>query len=799
MLAAVFAISMLVQGGAAQQAQRPTVVRDSTSPDSAASRNAARRLPVTASVLATAFHDPAARELFNRARVARIAQDSSLQSYDSKVRQRLSVLLGIGKLGRDRLVFRQENASRVRWQRDAGVRIDVTGARVAIPPLGSPKVERDAVQDAALDTDGLPIPYFPGSENLLISGLVAKTDVNERELVNPLARGAEAYYTFRTGADSVSFRLPDGRMIQLRELEFRPRVPKANVVVGSLWFDIATGQLVRAAYRLAIPAVMTIGVYDESGDSVKTGLGVKLLRTMVQPMTAELSAIIVEYGLYGGRFWLPRSQSIEGSAQALVARVPMKIETSFTYASVNEPLGLAVIHVDTTVKDELRRDPPPPGLDSAARRKWRDSTRAVYVAASKARQDSTDKGLKVGSMRQCDTSATRTIIRFRTEAKIPTETRVPCDVDTLMASSDLPASIFDPGEDVFGSAEAQRLAADALGMGAQPPLSLGNLPAPRIQLGPSMTRYNRVEGFSTGALWDQQLGAGLSATAIGRFGFADKKPNFELSLARSDFSKTIRVNGYTRLTSANDWGSPLNFSSSLGALLFGRDEGFYYRATGAELLWTAERGPRLELRAFSERQSNAPLNTTANLGATFIPNIESANVTSTGASLRYLGSFGQDIRGWRAFTDLRLEGAAGDSSYGRAALDVTLSKALLRRLDAALTLAGGTTVGHVPAQRRWFLGGTQTIRAQGPDTAQSGTAFWMTRMELARSSEFMRTALFGDLGWAGPREQWGQFGRPLSGAGVGFSFLDGLIRFDVAKGIYPRRDVRFAFYFNAPF
>src|SRR6478752_2916036 len=115
MLAAVFAISMLVQGGAAQQAQRPTVVRDSTSPDSAASRNVARRLPVTASVLATAFHDPAARELFNRARVARIAQDSSLQSYDSKVRQRLSVLLGIGKLGRDRLVFRQENASRVRW------------------------------------------------------------------------------------------------------------------------------------------------------------------------------------------------------------------------------------------------------------------------------------------------------------------------------------------------------------------------------------------------------------------------------------------------------------------------------------------------------------------------------------------------------------------------------------------------------------------------------------------------------------------------------------------------------------
>jgi len=797
MLSAFLALSILMQGGTAQQSQRPTVVRDSTPRDSA-TRNAPRRLPVTAALLASAFRDDAARDLFNRARVARLAQDSSLQSYDSKVRQRLSVLVGIGKLGRDRLVFRQESAARVRWQRDAGVRVDVTAGRVAIPPLGSPKTERDALEESVLDNDVSPIPYFPGSENLLISDLAAKTDVNERELVNPLARGAEAYYTFRTG-DSLSFRLPDGHVVQLRELEVRPRVAKPNVVVGSLWFDLATGQLVRAAYRLAIPAEMKVTVTNDAGDSVKTPFIAKLLKTMVQPLTADLSAIVVEYGLYGGRFWLPRSQSIEGSAQALLARVPMKLETSFSYASVNEPLGLTAIHVDTTAFDEQWRAMPPLALDSAARKHWLDSARVAYNAAFKARRDSIDKGLKVGSMRQCDTAATRVEIRYRSEAKIPVEMHVPCDLNKLLASSDLPPSIFDPGEDVFGSAEAERLAAAALGMGAQAPLSLGNLPAPRIQLGPSMTRYNRVEGFSTGALWDQQLGAGLSATAIGRFGFADKRPNFELSLARSDFTKTIRVNGYTRLVSANDWGSPLNFSSSLGALFFGRDEGFYYRATGAELFWTVERGPRVEVRAFSEQQRNAPQNTTANLGATFIPNIESANATSTGASFRYLGSFGQDIRGWRAFTDLRLEGAGGDSSYGRAALDVTLSKAILRRVDAALTVAGGTTTGHVPAQRRWFLGGTQTIRGQAADTAQSGTAFWMTRMELARSSEFMRTALFGDLGWAGNREKWGEFGRPLSGAGVGFSFLDGMIRFDAARGIYPRKDVRFAFYFNAPF
>src|SRR6185503_2701234 len=167
--------------------------------------------------------------------------------------------------------------------------------------------------------------------------------------------------------------------------------------------------------------------------------------------------------------------------------------------------------------------------------------------------------------------------------------------------------------------------------------------------------------------------------------------------------------------------------------------------------------------------------------------------------VRFRHAAGLDPRGLRLFTDLRLEGAGGDSSYGRGALDLTFTRALVGRLGAALTLAGGTTVGHVPAQRQWFLGGTQTIRGQGADTTQSGTAFWMTRVEVARSSKFMRTALFGDLGWAGQREKWGEFGRPLSGAGIGFSFMDGMIRFDAARGFYPRKDIRFAFYFNAPF
>ena len=800
MLAISHALHLFIAAAAAlQQRGQQTIVRDSTPPDSAATRNAPRRLPVTAAVLASAFHDAATRDLFDRARKARLAQDSSLKSYDSKVRQRLSVYVGIGKLGRDRLVYRHESASRIQWQRDAGVRIELTGARVAIPVIGSSKDERSALEDQVTNPDLSPIPYFPGSETLWIGDQVARTEVNERSLVNPIAGGAEAYYTYASG-DSVSFRLPDGRTIQLREMKVRPRSAKPNLAVGSLWFDMATGQLVRAAYRLAVPASMTISVSD--GDSTTaTGRRIGfLLGALISPMTAQLSSVVVEYGLYEGRFWLPRSQSLEGSAQVMMARVPVKMENAFNYSSVNASLNLAAVHVDSTTTDyPPARARPPRELDSAARRKWRDSTFAVYTAAAKARNDSVKAGMHVGSMRQCDTSTTRTITRYRSEARVPVSLTIPCDVDKLVQSPDLPTSIFDPGEEVFGSAEARQLASDALSMAAQAPISLGDLLKPRVQLGPSMSRYNRVEGFSTGVLIDQQFGGGYSAMAIGRFGFSDQVPNVELSLARSNLSKTIRLNGYNRLVSASDWGNPLTFRSSLSTFLFGRDEGFYSRATGAELLWTSERGVRLDWRAFAERNRSAIQRATFSLGANFVPNIEATSGSYAGGAVRLLQNYGLDPRGFRAFTDLRLEGAGGDSSYGRAALDLTLSRALFRNVEAALTIAGGTSVGAVPTQRRWFLGGTQTIRGQSPDTAQSGNAFWMGRFELARGVTGFRTSLFGDLGWTGDRDRWRDVGRPLSGVGVGFSALDGLIRLDVARGVYPRKQTRISFYLGAPF
>ena len=91
------------------------------------------------------------------------------------------------------------------------------------------------------------------------------------------------------------------------------------------------------------------------------------------------------------------------------------------------------------------------------------------------------------------------------------------------------------------------------------------------------------------------------------------------------------------------------------------------------------------------------------------------------------------------------------------------------------------------------------MRGQSPDTAQSGNAFWLTRAELGSNDAGMRPTVFADLGWVGDRTKMGDIVRPMSGVGAGVSFLDGLFRFDVARGIYPRKQFRVDLYLEAKF
>ncbi|HET9799636.1 MAG TPA: hypothetical protein VFP90_16680, partial [Gemmatimonadaceae bacterium] len=686
-------------------------------------RKPPKRIEVTPEHLATAFRDPGARSILLVARAARERQDSALVAYDATTYQRVSAGIGFSRFGRDRLAFRSEGATRVRWRRGVGAYVDVTGSRTVIPIAG---------KSAHVDIEGSlsPIPYYPGTETLWIGASTARRVVDENEeIIHPLAEGAEAYYTYESG-DSATFRLPGGRAIRLRELKVRPRTPRWNLAVGSLWFDMSGGQLVRAAYRMSVP--MDIEAVAREDDSTAFEDVPRVMKPMLFPMKAEISAVGVEYGLYQGRFWLPRVQIAQGGAQVGFVRIPFKLEQKFAYDRVNAGETL----------------PPIPTAADSASPEMNVSVE-VGEGRGKAARDSA-RAARRAARQKCDSSGVRRTIRHRNGMANPILVVIPCDSTRLANSPDLPKSIYDSGDEIVPSAEVDALVSQALALGAQAEFA----PA-RPTLAYAPIRYNRIEGLSVGGMADQQLGAGYSVHALARIGVADREPNVELTGARSDLRRTLGLTVYNRLVSASDWGNPLGTGASISAFLFGRDEGFYYRASGVELSSVPDqRGPlNVTVSLFAEQERDARQRTTFSLaramrGSQFEPNIRTERALWVGARLRATQSIGEDPRGFRLFNDLRLETAHGDTgTYGRVALDATLSHGIGDGA-AALTLAGGTSAGALPLQRNWFLGGSQTVRGQRPGIAV-GDAFWLARAEVAHGVGAVRPVLFGDIGWAG--------------------------------------------------
>jgi hemolysin activation/secretion protein len=126
-------------------------------------------------------------------------------------------------------------------------------------------------------------------------------------------------------------------------------------------------------------------------------------------------------------------------------------------------------------------------------------------------------------------------------------------------------------------------------------------------------------------------------------------------------------------------------------------------------------------------------------------------------------------------------------------LDATLS-GNAGPFASAITMAGGMSAGDVPLQREFFVGGLQTVRGERAlpvGAGRTGNSFWLGRAEVGPRWLAMRPTLFYDVGWAGSRADFMRSGRPLSGAGIGLSFLGGVLRFDAARGIWPERRWRF--------
>jgi hypothetical protein len=687
---------------------------------------------------AGAFLDPGAALLLERARAARLRTDHSVRSYTALVSSRGAV--GLRMPLKDRSLLRYEAAARIRWSRDGDDLVHVLAGRVQTPGGVEPAVEITGLR-----------PMDPGADRLYFGMMFGDAgDDDDFWIEHPLGDDGERHYRYRSG-ETMAIRLQDGREVRVVELRVLPRRMDPHTVRGVLWIETTSGALVQGAFRLA----RKVDILDDLKAMDAGDRKVVERVPLITPMEFDISLMTVEYSLWDMEHWLPRGMRLEGMARAGALRFPGTFD-----------VGYRVLDVTTDADPELE-----PEADIVARltREWRagEETRAAARTVNKRRQ-----------------------IRI-----------TPTDQSRLLDSDLLPPPVWADAPEFLGGAELKAIQdrLESIPIPAHPGLPV------RFGWGPNepgMLRYNRVEGPSVGARLTAPLPY-VTVTATARLGAADLQPNAELAVSRETTRRTLQLRGYHELTTVDPSGRALGAGNSLSALLLGRDEGEYYRATGAAVALAPPPLHRRswELRGYAERQDAATRNTHVALprlwaDSVFRPNIAADAATQLGALLHVRPWWGTDPMRAQVGLDVLLQAEAGDFDLARGAITLRAAAPLGPGLRVGAEAGAGAATGGVPVQRRFFLGGTGTLRGYEPATL-AGPAMARARLELARSTPYANLGIFSDWAWAGDRVGEIRLDHGRRAAGAGASVIDGLIRLDVTRALDAPRGWRVDLYLDA--
>lgn len=686
-----------------------------------------------------AYIDPGARVLLERARAFRDDSDSSIVSYSAIVRSRIAA--GIRAALKDRTLFREEAASRVRWSRDdrtvvqplayrqqtpAGVRVPGNASGVGIDDLFDPTQDRI---------------YFAFRDD----------DDDEIWVEHPLVAGAERHYRYQSG-DTLTIRLQDGRVLRSIELRTLPRERSPHTVTGSLWIDPQTGAVAQAVYRLTRPMDLErdTKVFDDDDDLDR-------VPGLLRPFEFDLSLVVIEYSLWEFEHWMPRFMRLEGYVRAGFIRAPGALEVSY--------------EIEEVVTDK----------DAAFQREAQvvDSLLVAWGGA-----------------------ADHHVISNRRNQGRAFRILMPDDSLALLHSAELPAPIWEDTPEFATEGELRELYER---ISRLPTTGTTDRVEPRFTWGfggTDLVRYNRVEGLSLGARAEASLPY-FDAALTGRIGTADLHPNADLRLERATHARTVRIEGYHALAPMDPHAGSLGLGNSVSALFLGRDDGEYFRATGARvsLLPREAVRPWYELSLYAQRERGIETGTDVSLPRLwngdfrFRPALAADPADLAGAALMLRPWWGTDPLGAQLGLELFLEGAAGDFEFARGSATLRAALPLGERYRAGVELGAGTTEGTAPVQRWWLLGGPATLRGY-PGSTAVGTSFARARLEGVRTFGWGGLSAFGDVGWAGSRDAF-EADDALASAGVGFTLLDGLVRFDVARALRAPTGWRLELYLDA--
>lgn len=706
------------------------------------------------------YPDATTRRLHEAAMANQDRADRSIVQYTALVRQRIGAALRTPL--KDRTVYRLESAHRVFWNRDGGMLVQALALREQTPLGVSPQGrERHGRSTEAAHHGMFDEAFDPLGDRLFFGFVDRDEDLGEPGdddfwFEHPLRAEHVSSYSFSTG-DTLTLAFPDGRRVRAVELQVVPTVADVHRMSGSLWIEPESGALVRAVYRLSdtFDAFRDVRELREEEDD---DLG--HVPGLFKPVTLDLTMVAVEYALWDFDVWLPRSLRAEGVAAAGILKAPASVDISYEMEAV-------------VTEDDLREEPADdlPEVHFRTRREALEHLTRLTVG---------DSVPYVLDPRRSRGNGRRT--RFL----------VPEEPAYLLESPELPPPIWEDAPGFTSEAELARLFG-----------TLADLPTPPVAgvpttfrwglQRPDLVRYNRVEGLSVGArgqMRPQTPVGPLSVTAVARLGVADLHPGVRADVVRETLERRVTLSAFHELAAVDEGARHLQVGNSLNAALFGRDDGDYYRRSGAWLEWTPPTPERqsFRVRVFAERHHAVEREADFALGRAFDgdwhfrDNLPADEGWDVGGMVVVSPWWGTDPKLVQAGLDASLLGAGGgDFEYLRTSLLGRLALPLPLELRLGLEVAGGTSTGTLPAQRTWYLGGPRTLRGYGPRVL-AGSDFVRGRVEVQRTAPFGAVSVFGDAGWAGRRELWST-DDALYSIGLGVSILDGLFRLDGAYGM----------------
>jgi hypothetical protein len=684
------------------------------------------------------YANEATRELVALARARHAAADTTVRDYRAALRYRMSFGVGKRRWAEPPTAAVTEQDATVHWSLPNDLRVDVRGRRSAS--------RLDGVDIAS----SFSRPWFV-PRTLSDSIRVMGSESPSRAAPHPLGPAGEAVYRFAAGpALTIGI---GNRQISIRPITIEPRPNAAAAVVGKLWVDAASGDVVRFTFRFVGTELWSNPDATTREDSSESRFANRLVSRILQ-LDADL-----EYSLQDNKYWLPYRQVLSGRVT-----LPLGIDLTVPFEAITTFDDYEVNTGDQVVFDAPFQDPSQP-----------------YVRESRATRDSLRRERSGEPI--ADSLLARDRTGYLSRGGRYQIHRPP--LDSLHRYAGWSDSLQFEGSDA-DKARLREALSDVATMAEElePELTGRAGGGFAWDKAADLLRYNRVQGTTFSATAKTRGPFNFSDVfGTARFGLADNRLMLLATMVRDAPSGRLTITAGRDLVDTDAFARGLNFGNSLRAILVGRDDGAYLLShgirithasalgTGTELEW----GVRLEDQQSVRSEARAGIPRVFGSDGYFQPNPAIREGFATGGHLKWEHS------GYAGGIAVMGEGLL---VKGEAAGRFTVQ--LRQEIGAvAARIKVGVAPGAGQVSQMGFLaGGVQTVRGYDFGIA-GGNAIWSTQLDVALGGKSLKWLVFADAAQAGQLANFGD-ARFLSSAGVAGSLLGGIIRAELSHPITSR-------------